>query len=120
MRESKIEAHLRREVTKAGGKVYKFTSPGRRNVPDRLVIWPGKRIIERVPLVSGRYVIHLKTERGPADTHFIELKAPGKKARAGQAREHARLMALQAVVLVLDTLEKVDQYVEQQRKERHL
>jgi len=37
-REATIEKHLVAEVKKAGGTAYKFLSPGRRAVPDRLVL----------------------------------------------------------------------------------
>ena len=48
---------------------YKFTSPGRRNVPDRIIVFPNGGVI------------------------FIEFKAPGKKPSAGQEREMSRLNA---------------------------
>lgn len=97
MRESAIELHLHREVTKAGGTTRKFKSPGRAHVPDRIVIWG------RFGPVPGCWV------------HFVECKAPGKKPRPGQVREHARLQALGCTVLVLDTKDKIDDYVARNR-----
>ena len=44
-RESIIEKHLVAEVKKAGGRAYKFVSPGRRSVPDRIVLLPGGRLV---------------------------------------------------------------------------
>lgn len=79
IRESTIEKHLVAEVKKAGGIAYKFVSPGRRAVPDRLVLLP-----------SGRVV-------------FVECKAPGEKPRPEQLREHERLRALGVTVVVLDS-----------------
>ena len=38
--ESTIEKILVDEVRKAGGKAYKWVSPGNTGVPDRIVIWP--------------------------------------------------------------------------------
>ncbi|EHE4123973.1 VRR-NUC domain-containing protein [Salmonella enterica subsp. enterica serovar Bareilly] len=76
-RESLIEKHLVAEVKKAGGVAYKFISPGRRSVPDRLVLLPGGRLV------------------------FVECKAPGKEPRANQLREHERLRALGFTVMVL-------------------
>lgn len=76
-RESLIEKHLVAEVRKAGGIAYKFVSPGRRSVPDRLVLLPGGRLV------------------------FVECKAPGKEPRADQLREHERLRALGFSVVVL-------------------
>ncbi|HAK7285373.1 TPA: VRR-NUC domain-containing protein [Salmonella enterica] len=76
-RESLIEKYLVAEVKKAGGIAYKFVSPGRRSVPDRLVLLPGGRLV------------------------FVECKAPGKEPRADQLREHERLRALGFSVVVL-------------------
>lgn len=79
VREDVIERHLVNEVKKAGGIAYKFVSPGRRAVPDRLVLLPGGKVI------------------------FVECKAPGEKPRPDQLREHARLFALGHQVVVLDS-----------------
>lgn len=79
VRENLIEKHLVAEVKKAGGIAYKFLSPGRRSVPDRIVLLPGGRLV------------------------FVECKAPGKPARADQLREHERLRALGFTVVVLDS-----------------
>lgn len=78
-RESSIEKHLRVEVKKAGGTAYKFMSPGRKAVPDRLVLLPGGRVV------------------------FVECKAPGELPRADQVREHNRLRGLGFKVVVLDS-----------------
>lgn len=101
MRERSIESYLHREVEKHGGTTRKFKSPGRVNVPDRIVIWPPKSQDWR-----GQPVLAAKP-----DINFVECKAPGKKARPGQVREHARLRKLGCIVLVLDTKEKIDDYI---------
>ena len=88
MREARVEAALVRQVKERGGMCLKFVSPGRRHVPDRIVLWPG-----------------------PARVHFVELKAPGKAPRPGQQREIARLMSMGFPVYVLDTIEQVAAYV---------
>ncbi|HHP9706330.1 VRR-NUC domain-containing protein [Yersinia enterocolitica] len=79
IREDSIEDHLVKEVKKAGGIAYKFISPGRRSVPDRLVLLPGGKVI------------------------FVECKAPGEKPTAAQLREHDKLRALGFTVRVLDS-----------------
>lgn len=84
MLEKTIEAHLVKRVKESGGIAYKFTSPQRRSVPDRLVLLPGGGI------------------------EFVELKAPGKKPTPMQLREHERLRGLGFTVLVLDSKEKID------------
>lgn len=66
MLEEKIEDYLRDEVEKRGGECWKLTTPGRRGVPDRLV------------MVYGQTV-------------FVELKKPGGKPEPHQVRAHARM-----------------------------
>lgn len=97
MRESTVETYLRKQVTKAGGTTRKFVSPGHPGVPDQLVIWSRPGLLR------------------DAVIHFVECKAPGKKARPAQAREHVRLQKLGCVVLVIDTKEKVDNYVKRNK-----
>ena len=84
MREKEVEAHLVKRVKELGGIPYKFVSPQRIGVPDRICVLPGGQIT------------------------FVELKAPGQKPRPEQAREHQRLRDLGCLVLVLDTKELVD------------
>ena len=85
MLESSIERYLVKLVKRAGGEAKKLT--GRRNDTDRLVLWTHPTI------------------------DFVETKAPGKKPRRGQLREHARLRARGFAVFVLDTKDKVDNYI---------
>lgn len=87
--EKHIEAYFVRQVKeKLKGLAYKFTSPGRRSVPDRLVLLPMDRVF------------------------FVELKAPGKKPTEGQLREHGRLRALGFQVDIIDSKEGVDGWVQ--------
>lgn len=44
MLESTIEHRLVEGIKRLGGLCYKFVSPGRQGVPDRIVIMPGGRI----------------------------------------------------------------------------
>lgn len=99
MRESKIEAHLRQRIEAIGGLCYKFVSPGRRHVPDRIVLLP----MRDIALWRGKPI---------GRTIFVELKAPGKKPTPGQLREHARLRELGFQIEVLDSIEAVDNFVE--------
>lgn len=66
--------------TKYGALCYKFTSPQRRSVPDRMIIFP-----------SGLLV-------------FIEFKAQGKKPTPAQEREIGRLTEFKQEVLVCDNV----------------
>ena len=83
-RERDIEAYLCAAVKAHGGIAYKFTSPSRRNVPDRLIVMPG------------------------IAPFFVECKSPGALPTAAQCREHARLLALGARVYLVDTYAKAE------------
>lgn len=86
--EREVEAELVRRVQAAGGQAYKFTSPGRRGVPDRVVLLPG---------------------RAP---EFVEVKRKGQKAKPHQLREHERMRAAGAVVHIIDDLAGIDRLLE--------
>ena len=86
VRESDIEAHLVKRVKEAGGIAYKFTSPQRRSVPDRLVLMPG------------------------GQAWFAECKRPGAVPTEAQAREHTRLRALGFEVELVDSKELIDMW----------
>ncbi|MCO7175545.1 VRR-NUC domain-containing protein [Sporolactobacillus kofuensis] len=97
MREREIETYLREQVKKAGGKAYKFESPGNDGVPDRLVVFPGNRI------------------------YFVELKRPGGKPRPLQVKKISELQGFNCRVLVIDSKEQVDTFVwEELCVSRHL
>jgi hypothetical protein len=87
MRETDIEKYLRKEAVKRGALAMKFTSPGLRGVPDRLVCFPG-----------GIQV-------------FVELKAPGKKPSKQQQYRIKQLEALGCIVRVIDTKAGVDNLI---------
>jgi hypothetical protein len=87
LRENIIEEYLRNKVKAVGGKAYKFVSPGNSGVPDRLVLLPGGRSI------------------------FVELKSPGNMPTAKQLLQHRKLRTLGFTVLVIDSKEKVDEFI---------
>ncbi len=87
MPEDKIEKDYCKAVKAKGGTAYKFTSPGRRHVPDRLTLYP---VPEKHQKIVAKYV------------QFAELKATGKKPNAGQKREHVRLRKMGFIVEVVD------------------
>lgn len=86
MRESNIEKYLRELVEARGGLCEKHVSPGRRGVPDRLITWAGTM-------------------------DLVELKAPGKKPRTEQERDHVMRRRRGILVWVLDSKEAVEAYV---------
>jgi len=79
--EKDVEAALVRRVKALGGLCEKFTSPGRRSVPDRIITMPNGQII------------------------FVELKAPNKKPTDAQLKDHERRRALGCDVRVIDNKE---------------
>jgi len=58
MREGSVEAAVRREVRALGGVCWKWVSPGRAGVPDRICIFPGGRVVfvelKRPDVADGR------------------------------------------------------------------
>jgi hypothetical protein len=87
MLESVIEAYLRDQVKKIGGRAFKWVSPSTRHVPDRIVLLPKGRVV------------------------FVETKATGAKPSAGQIAMHRKLRALGFTVLVIDSKAGVDEFV---------
>ena len=81
MDEKTVEREVVKRVKEEGGIAYKFTSPNRRSVPDRLCLLPGGKIL------------------------FVECKRPGAKVTQLQAREHERLRAMGFEVVVVDNKE---------------
>lgn len=93
MREKDIEKYLTDRVRKTGGRAYKFVSPGNAGVPDRIVLFPEGRIT------------------------FIELKAPGKKPTPLQMAAGRKIEGLGFSVLVIDSKEGVDQFIQEISRE---
>ena len=81
MLEKQIETNVCQYARDAGMLVFKFTSPSRAAVPDRLLI----------------------TEKGTA--WFIEFKRTGEKPTSPQIREHERLREHKVMVFVVDSVE---------------
>ena len=87
MKEKEIEAYLVRMVReKLNGIAYKFVSPGRRSVPDRLCVVYN-------------------------EVFFVECKAPGKVSTANQLREQNKLKALNHWVYVVGSKYAVDKII---------
>lgn len=96
MRERDIEAHLVDRVKEVGGEVRKVRFLDRRGAPDRLVMLP-----EPNPVLGSAF----------NNAWWVELKAPGKKPEPHQVREHARLRRLGQRVLIIDSIEGVDEFL---------
>jgi hypothetical protein len=87
--ENTVEGYLRKKVGAVRGKCYKFVCPGHVGAPDRICIFPGGRI------------------------YFVETKAPGGKPRPTQLMFHRELAELGVTVRVIDTQEKVREFVKE-------
>ena len=85
--EKVIEKKLVAEVKELGGWCIKILSTLISGLPDRLILLPGGRI------------------------YFVELKSSGKKATPIQAYVHNKIRALGFTVLVIDTKEKVNNFI---------
>jgi len=81
MLEKHIEAKVCDYAKQRGLLVYKFTSPARAAVPDRLLILPGGRMF------------------------FCEFKREGQKPTPPQEREHHRLRQHGVSVWVIDNVD---------------
>lgn len=97
MQEKELEKKFRKKVGEAGGKAYKFVSPGNSGVPDRLVVLP------------GGYV------------GFVELKQLGKSSTKLQQRQQSVLRSLGCYVTVLDNQEEMEHVISEIQKagEKH-
>lgn len=103
LRERDIEAYLVKRVKALGGEVRKVKWVGRRGAPDRIAMLPNGRVFAVDEIGQGR-------------TIWVELKAPGGVAtfpsgerEEAQAREHERMRKMGQRVVVIDSLEGVDE-----------
>lgn len=87
--EKNIENILRKAVEDEGGVCLKWTCPGHRGVPDRMILFPGGIIA------------------------FVELKRPGAKVKAGGLQEwwRQRLVELGFPCYEISTVKQVQQLV---------
>jgi ribosomal protein S6 len=87
MRESEVENHFVWAVERAGGKTWKFTSPGRKGVADRIACMPD------------------------GQTWFVELKTKGGRLSELQKLFEADMLELRQKYACLWTKEQVDAFI---------
>jgi hypothetical protein len=87
MLESQIERVLKTEVEKRGAKARKFISPGWAGAPDRIILFPGGRVV------------------------FVELKAPQRIMRPLQKKRAAELRDLGFKVYSINSLERIKKFI---------
>lgn len=85
--EKATERYLVKRIAELGGEAYKFTSPGRRFVTDRICVLP-KGLI-----------------------WFVEVKSEGQKPAPGQQREIERLVQKGHFASWVDTKASVDHVI---------
>lgn len=86
--ERNIEKYLVEQVAKIGGKAFKWSSPGNRAVPDRICCLPKGNMI------------------------LVECKAPGEKPTPLQRKLHKILHMMGHEVLIIDTKENINDFIE--------
>lgn len=87
MKESKIEAYLKKEITKLNGLCLKWVAPGTRGVPDRIIIMP-----------QGK-------------TYFVEMKQEKGRIDKLQKYVHKQFAARDHHVYVLWSKSEVDEFI---------
>lgn len=87
MNEQHIEQKLKAAIEENGGICWKLVSPGTSGVPDRIC------------LMNSRIV-------------FVEVKAPGKRARPIQQRRMNQLRAQGFTVLVVDSVDDIQEVLD--------
>lgn len=103
MRESEIEDYLVKRVIALGGEVRKVKWIGRRGAPDRLVMLPWMDYPDEKGSDDP-----FSSARSPRAI-WVELKAPGEKAKPHQVREHDRMQRMGQRIEVVDSFERVDE-----------
>ena len=78
--ENDIEKYLVRQIKSIGALCYKFTSPGTRGVPDRIIVYRG-------------------------NVFFAELKRPGGKPRKDQLKVMEKFNDQMMPIFVIDSKE---------------
>lgn len=104
MRESDIEKHLVNRVVALGGEVRKVKWIGRRGAPDRLVMLP--------PRLRADALARAIENMYHPSTIWVEVKATGEKPEPHQAREHERMRRMGQCVVVIDSIEGVEELLQ--------
>lgn len=94
--EGEVKDYLKARVEALGGEIRFVKWIGRRHAPDCRVMFPPAR---SWPMTGGHT---------PYRNCWVETKAPGKRPRPGQEREHKRMRAMGEIVLTLPTKEDID------------
>ena len=91
MREKIVENHFVWAVERIGGKTYKFTSPGRKGVADRIACFPD------------------------GSTWFVELKTKGGRLSVLQKMFMSDMTLMNQQYACLWTIEQVDEWASERK-----
>lgn len=112
MLERDIEKHLVARVKELRGEIRKVHWGGRSKAPDRVVMLPYRS--ERMAAALKHF--NLPTDHLGSRTLWVELKNPetirhfpSNAHERAQHREHERMRAVGQTVLVLGTIEQIDE-----------
>jgi hypothetical protein len=101
MPERDIRKALKARVESYGGEIRAVAWLGRRNAPDVLCLFPH---------ASPAAFLHRPKDYSGFNV-WVEAKAPGGKATLAQVREHHRMFAAACTVLVISTLDQLDEWL---------
>lgn len=96
--ERDVEKRLTDACKRRGWICWKFTSPGKNGVPDRIVIRP-------------------RGYAAPAFVDFVEVKSPTGRLRPSQRKLHMKMREVGAQVVVVHNFREVDEAVKRWEKE---
>lgn len=101
--EGEVKAYLKARIAALGGEIRFAKWIGRRHAPDCRVMFPEGWAFAKIFDSNGVW-----TDSKEIKNCWVETKAPGKRPRPGQAREHKRMREMGEIVLVLPTKEDID------------
>jgi hypothetical protein len=113
-----IETHLVRRVEELGGECRKVVWVGRAGAPDRLVMLPVRpwADIDNRPLIAIGVAVGSLPRMQEPETIWVELKNPdtiktfpADAHERRQHREHERMRAMGQRVVVIGTIEQVEE-----------
>jgi hypothetical protein len=87
MLEKELEAKFKKRIEECGGMVWKFVSPGKNGVPDRIVFTGGGKCV------------------------FAEVKKPGEKMRRLQLYRSKQIVKCGCPVWQIDSERKIEMFL---------
>lgn len=89
--EARVERRLCKRVIEQGGEPYKFVSPGRSGVPDRLLVFNIDQLAKRLRELGVEHAYDEARELLATCVRFVECKSPRGRVSVPQKLEIERL-----------------------------